>query len=125
MEDVGAFVSRINVVYLYVRDLDRSIAFYRDLLGIPLERDPRNTAWAEARFADGVRFALHETAPEDVRGSGSTRIDLEVADLDRAVERLRSAGVPVGRIVRDFWGAVCELTDPDGYRIDLFEPAKL
>jgi catechol 2,3-dioxygenase-like lactoylglutathione lyase family enzyme len=28
-------VSRLNVVYLYVRDVARSRAFYRDLLGIP------------------------------------------------------------------------------------------
>jgi predicted enzyme related to lactoylglutathione lyase len=29
-------VSRISVVYLYVSDMERSAAFYRDLLGIPL-----------------------------------------------------------------------------------------
>jgi catechol 2,3-dioxygenase-like lactoylglutathione lyase family enzyme len=32
-------VSRISVVYLYVSDMERSAAFYRDLLGIPLEGD--------------------------------------------------------------------------------------
>ena len=52
-------VKRLNVVYLYVRDLDRSLAFYRDVLGIPIERDAHNPDWAEARFPDGMRFALH------------------------------------------------------------------
>jgi len=32
-------VSRLNVVYLYVSEMERSLGFYRDLLGIPLEGD--------------------------------------------------------------------------------------
>src|SRR2546423_14356098 len=52
--DVLPLVSRINVVYLYVREMERSLAFYRDLLGIPLAGDDD---WQEADL--GVRFALH------------------------------------------------------------------
>jgi catechol 2,3-dioxygenase-like lactoylglutathione lyase family enzyme len=49
-------VSRIDVVYLYVRDLDRSIAFYRDVLGIPVEGDD----WGAAcEFADPDGYRLH------------------------------------------------------------------
>ena len=51
-------VSNISVVYLYVRDMERSLAFYRDLLGIPLEGDEH---WSETTFPGGARFALHET----------------------------------------------------------------
>ena len=43
-------VSGISVVYLYVRDLERSLAFYRDLLGIPLEGD-EHSLFREYRFA--------------------------------------------------------------------------
>jgi lactoylglutathione lyase len=111
-------VSRINVVYLYVRDLERSIAFYRDVLGIPLEG---GGGWAEATFADGVRFALHSTTSAAELGSGTIRIDLEVADLDAAAARLREAGVEVGDVEREDWGAACEFADPDGYRLHLFE----
>ena len=116
-------VKRLNVVYLYVRDLDRSIAFYRGVLGIPVERDAHNPDWAEARFSDGVRFALHpwhEGVPEI--SSGSVMIDFEVESLDGAIARLREAGVEPSEPLREFWGSVCSFTDPDGYRIDLFEP---
>jgi len=116
-------VKRLNVVYLYVRDLDRSLAFYRDVLGIPVERDAHNAEWAEATFADGVRFALHpwhESVP--AIGSGSVTIDFEVADLDEAIGRLREAGVETSEPLREFWGSVCSFTDPDGYQIDLFQP---
>ncbi len=116
-------VSGINVVYLYVADLDRSLAFYRDLLGLALDKHPRNPNWAEVVLPNGLRFAL-EAAHEgrQPQPPGSIRIDFEVGDIDAAVERLRDAGVTVGEITRAFWGDACEVFDPDGYRVALFRP---
>ena len=115
-------VTGVNAVFLYVADLDRSISFYRDVLGIPLAPHPHNVDWAEHTFPTGVRFALHRAAtPEAIRGSGSMKLDLEVADLDEAIERCREAGVEPRDVERDFWGSVFTITDPDGYAIDLFQ----
>ena len=116
-------VSRLNVVFLYVRDLERSLAFYRDLLGIPLERDAHDPGWAEATFADGVRFALPAAAQPDAVRAGTVVVDFEVADIDEAVARVRAAGVEMGEVERDSWGCACGLRDPDGYRLHLFQPA--
>jgi glyoxylase I family protein len=116
---VDPLVRRINVVYLYVRDVARSAAFYRDVLGIPLEADAADPDWAEATL-DGVRFALHGAHGTKL-GSGTVRVDFEVADIDAAVDRLRAAGVEVGEIERESWGAACEFVDPDGYRLHLFQ----
>jgi lactoylglutathione lyase len=116
-------VARINVVFFYVRDLERSLGFYRDLLGIPLETDASGD-WAEATFPDGTRFALHaagDGGAADV-GSGTIKVDFEVADIDEASEQLRAEGVDVGEIEREFWGSACEVVDPDGYRIQLYQP---
>jgi lactoylglutathione lyase len=112
-------VSRLNVVYLYVRELERSLVFYRDLLGIPLEGD---ATWAEAQLGS-TRFALH-LAHEDVGdlGSGTVHLDFEVVSIDDAADRLRAAGVEVRETMREVWGAAAEVVDPDGYRIALFEP---
>src|SRR5215217_2098744 len=103
-------VSRLNVVYLYVRELERSLAFYRDLLGIPLEGA---AGWVEAQLGS-TRFALH-LAHEGVGelGSGTVHLDFEVASLDAAIERLRSAGVDVHETMRDAWGAAAQVVDPD------------
>jgi len=114
-------VSRINVVYLYVSDMERSAAFYRDVLGIPLEGD---ADWQEASLG-GVRFALHRTR-EGIGGlsSGTIHVSLEVDDVDAAAERLRAAGVEVGEAMRDDWGSALEVSDPDGYRLYLFQPPR-
>jgi catechol 2,3-dioxygenase-like lactoylglutathione lyase family enzyme len=114
-------VTGISVVYLYVRDLDAALEFFRDQLGVPLESD--ETGWAEAAFG-GTRFALHawhEGAPEP--GSGGVRISFSVDDVDAAAARLRDAGVEVGPVERADYGAHCDVAGPEGYVVSLFAPA--
>ena len=112
-------VRRLNVVYLYVSEIERSVGFYRDLLGIPLEGDDD---WQEASLG-GTRFALHRTH-EGIGepSSGTIHVNLEVADLDAAAERLRAAGVEVEETMREEWGAAAKVVDPDGYELFLFQP---
>jgi lactoylglutathione lyase len=112
-------VSNISVVYLYVRDMERSLVFYRDLLGIPLEGDEY---WAETTFPGGTRFALH-AAHEGVGelSSGTVNVSLEVEDADAATALLREHGADVQEAVRDSWGTAVDVVDPDGYTISLFQ----
>ena len=114
-------VTRVNVVYLYVTDMERSAAFYRDLLGIPLEGDEH---WQEASLG-GTRFALHHTH-EGIGelSAGTIHLNLEVEDIDAAVERLAVAGADVQETMRDDWGAAVRISDPDGYQLYLFQPPR-
>jgi lactoylglutathione lyase len=116
---VEPLVRKLNVVYLYVSDMERSLGFYRDLLGIPLEGDGD---WQEAALGD-ARFALHHSH-EGIGelSSGTIHVNLEVGDVDEAAERLRSAGIAAGEAMRDEWGAALRVTDPDGYELYLFQP---
>ncbi|MDQ3895596.1 MAG: VOC family protein [Actinomycetota bacterium] len=119
--DAKPLVSRINVIYLYVREMGRSLAFYRDLLGIPLEGDHD---WQEAMLG-GTKFALHlshERVGE--ASSGTIHVNFEVGDVDEAVGRLQAAGVAARETMREEYGVAYELVDPDGYRIYLFEPRR-
>jgi catechol 2,3-dioxygenase-like lactoylglutathione lyase family enzyme len=116
---VEPLVRKLNVVYLYVSDMDRSLRFYRDLLGIPLEGDGD---WQEAA-PGGARLALHRSH-EGIGelSSGTVHINLEVADVEAASERVRAAGLAVTEAVRDEWGAAVQVLDPDGYELYLFQP---
>ena len=117
--DAKRLVSGIAVVYLIVRDVERSAAFYRDVLGIPLEGD---SDWVEADLG-GTRFALHHwyEGADEPNGSG-IHVDFRVDDLEEAMERVRAAGYEVREMMRDVWGAACEVVDPDGYRVYLVQP---
>ena len=114
-------VTRVNVVYLYVSDMERSAAFYRDLLGIPLEGDEH---WQEASLG-GTRFALHH-AHEGIGelSAGTIHLNLEVEDIDAAAERLADAGFDVQEAMREDWGAAVRISDPDGYELYLFHPPR-
>jgi catechol 2,3-dioxygenase-like lactoylglutathione lyase family enzyme len=115
-------VAGISVVYLYVRDLDAALGFFRDLLGIPLER--HDDTWAEAALG-GARFALHawhEGAPEP--GSGGVRVSFLVDDVEAEAARLRDAGVEVAEVQHEEYGSHCDLNGPEGYVVSLFAPAR-
>lgn len=109
----------------YVEDLDRSIAFYRDVLGLRFKL--RGAGYAEFDTG-GVRFGLFERAklPELIgRDAGSPGPDGEIVfivrDVDAETRRLREAGVEVltGPIDRPWGHRTVHLADPDGLIVEL------
>ncbi|MBD0329392.1 MAG: VOC family protein [Thermoleophilia bacterium] len=111
-------ITGLRVVYLYVKDIERAQAFYRDVLGLELEGDDD---WVETTLPGDVRFALHrwhEGAAEP--SSGGVNVDFEVEDVDAAAEDLRARGVEIGGIHREPYGSFFSFTDSEGYRLGLF-----
>ena len=114
-----------------VRDLEASLSFYRDILGLEpfgLEEYRRGE-----RILVSLRvtqdFILHLTPdPEFERGptGGYDHLALVVEDAkpDELAKHLREAGVEVERQFESIIGARGEgpalyVRDPDGYRIEL------
>ncbi|GAA4416001.1 VOC family protein [Actinokineospora soli] len=100
------------------RDRERSLAFYRDALGLAVYRE----------FPGGTVFFLGNGHLEiSGRGHGPPDPDLaiwlQVRDLDAAVAELKAAGVPIDKEPKlEPWGLVESwLTDPDGIKIVLVE----
>jgi lactoylglutathione lyase len=117
--------NRIGYVILYVDDVDRSVAFYRDLLGLPFK-------FAQAGYAEfateGTRFALYERArlPELIGraaagGDPAVEILFLVPDVDAEAERLRQAGGEIlsGPVDRAWGHRTLHLLDPDGHVVEL------
>ena len=114
-------VTGLEVVYLYVEDMQRAARFYRDVLGIPLAGDEH---WMEARLGE-TRLALH-LWHEGAEGPGpcAIHVDFRVEDADAAAEQLRAQGIEVREQMREEYGVVYALADPDGNEIFLFGPAR-
>jgi len=143
----------LDHVSVTTADLDASLRFYRDLLGLPLvargESDEEELAvltglpavsieWAELTLSgECVLELLHyvrPVAPALVQlpcDPGTTHIGLSVQDIDALHDRLVDAGVEVvsGPVAlrEDGWKAVRCLyaKDPDGVTIELVERARL
>ncbi len=110
---------------IHPSDLDRTLAFYRDGLGLAVARefgagDGRGVVF----FAGG---GLIEVVGGGVAGGGapspSVGLWLQVRAVDEALVELVARGVPVVRPgVLEPWGLVeAWVDDPDGLRIHLVE----
>ncbi|MDC0199590.1 VOC family protein [Candidatus Nitrosopelagicus sp.] len=118
-------IKRIGNIILEVKDLDASIKFYHEILGMPIKNERRN--WVDLGRESGGVLSLH---PASITTSHSTSskengilIGLTVGDLHSAIDELNSAKVEVFRDIQERQaGKNAVILDPDGYMISLFEP---
>lgn len=117
---------------LLVSDLERSMRFYVDGLGLKVfRRLPPSPGPGAVLVADGKAPPPHilirqaEAAPGEagsvVPGRGLSRIMLAVADSSAVAERLRSAGFQPTPLNP---GKIFFVTDPDGYRYEIIQTAR-
>ena len=103
-------------------DLDRSLRFYRDLLGLAVYREfgPPDHPGTVFFLGQGLLEVSGQTAGPAGR---SVMIWIQVRDVRKEHARLAAAGVPVIREpVTEPWGlAEMWIEDPDGIRIVLVE----
>ena len=80
----------IDAHYYLAKDLDRAIAFYRDVIGLEVAREfPGGTV--EFDLADGNTFGI-SMLPEGMWYPGGG-VMFAVDDMDAAVARLREEGI--------------------------------
>jgi lactoylglutathione lyase len=120
-----------DYVVLIVDDLDRSVRFYADVLGLPLG----HRSGPYAQFATGVtRLSLYERgamastigvdglgpAPREAPGF---ELGFKVADVDAAYAELVEVGAEPVTPPRDrHWGQrTAYVRDPDGHLIELVD----
>ena len=141
-------LQRVTHVGVCVTDLERSVAFYRDLLGfqylseIHVAGEPSDTLLSlkdvDLRAAylerDGFRLELllygspkspRQARPHAMNDLGFTHLSLRVSDLAEVVSQLRAAGVKIVDATRidipAFEAAAVMIEDPDGLRIELVQ----
>jgi len=117
-----------------VDDLDAAIAFYAGQLAFDVQMHP-SPGFAALVSGDlrlllntpggggGAGQAMADGTPP--QPGGWNRIQVEVADLDTTVERMRSDGVAFrSDIITGRGGRQIIAEDPSGNPVELFEPAQ-
>ncbi|MAF12909.1 hypothetical protein CMK11_20860 [Candidatus Poribacteria bacterium] len=109
----------IDYTFLSATDMDRALAFYHDLLGLPLARLILDDTWAEFELANGT---LIVGQGDSFTPPGGGMVALAVDDVAAATQEVKDAG---GKVYWDFEETpVCYLTiieDPDGNRVILHQ----
>ena len=91
--------TKLDYTIIIVSDMQRSVEFYRDKLGIPLKF--QSPEWTE--FVTGpTTIALHIGGPareyqdtgDQSKTAGTCSIGFSVADVDKTYEELKAKGIP-------------------------------
>lgn len=115
-------LSKVGIVMLGVRDLDRSLAFYRNALGLK----ERFTS-PEFAFLDGgaVMIGLRKAPSlKDPVDDLRNELVFEVDDVDAAYRSLSERGVAFRVEPRVVTGDryAADFRDPDGHVLSIFGP---
>ena len=115
-----------NHAMIYVKDVDRGMRFYRDLMGFKLIEDFRYegaSVYARLRAPGGDgTIALHLAGPGVSLASDGVRLYFEIRDLDGFCRKLQQKGFYITQMPRMMpWGwRHAYLNDPDGHEISLY-----
>ena len=117
-------IKKVGNVILAVKDLEKSIQFYNEVIGLPI-KDQRKT-WVDLGTS-GALLSLHPASltAEHVGSSIENGISIGflVGDLKSAIAELKTEGVTIYRdIIEKDVGKNAVILDPDQYLISLFEP---
>tara|TARA_R110002049_G_scaffold9814_17_gene49244 strand:+ start:580 stop:996 length:417 start_codon:yes stop_codon:yes gene_type:complete len=125
---------RLLHTMLRVGDLERSVEFYTQVLGMDLLRRSENPEYeyslAFVGFDGGnpgqaeIELTYNWGQSEYDMGTAYGHIALGVDDIHAACERIRAAGGNITREPGPVKGGktvIAFITDPDGYKIELIE----
>ena len=102
----------LSEIVVYVRDMERAVAFYRDTLGLDVEFESAHWTTLRTGFCTlALHLATEVVAPDPT---------FLVADAAAERERLSTAGVEVSELREPAPGvSVFDLRDADGNRLSI------
>ena len=118
-------IKKVGNVILAVQDIDKSLEFYHEIIGLPIKNQRRS--WVDLGTS-GALLSLHPASltAEHIGSSieNGITIGFLVGDVESAVAELKQKGVRIHRDItnRDA-GKNAIVLDPDDYLVSLFEPS--
>jgi predicted enzyme related to lactoylglutathione lyase len=114
----------IGGVFFKARDPQALAAWYREHLGVPVEA---GQTYGALKSAAAGEQTIWSAFPADTAyfGPGSARfmVNYRVRSLDAMLAQLRAAGVQVDERIEEYdYGRFGWATDPEGNRLELWEP---
>ena len=119
-------VNGIGGVFFKARDPKKLATWYRDHLGIQSKGGYADFVWREKDKPDRVGRTVWALFPTNTSYFGSSAapmmINYRVANLEQLLAQLRSKGVAIEKVQEQDYGRFAWITDPEGNRVELWEP---
>ncbi|MDP2496399.1 MAG: VOC family protein [Candidatus Palauibacterales bacterium] len=122
-------VTGIGGIFIRSEDPRKLADWYRERLGVPVnESGYCDFEWRSAKEPERIGRTVWSVFPADTEYFGDERspfmVNYRVDDLDGLLESLQESGANVDDRLEEFdYGRFAWLTDPEGKRIELWEPA--
>ncbi len=108
---------KFGLVMVVVSDMARSVAFYRDVLGLKLLHE---SPYFSRFDVGGVGLGLHpESQTLRVNAHGGVSFGFYTDDIEGTLAALTARGAQVVTKTREEFGILAKIGDPDGYRIQI------
>jgi catechol 2,3-dioxygenase-like lactoylglutathione lyase family enzyme len=123
MSQADIKLSKVGVIMLGVRDLKKSVAFYRDVLGLTASGMIESFAFFSA---GGVTLALRQVEGLGEEGDERrTEVVFAVDDVQAAHQSLKARGVKFRVEPRPVTGDqyAADFRDPDNHVLSIFGPS--
>ncbi len=113
-------ILRIYAVWVYVSDLQRSVDFYSNCIG--LSEKYREGDWIEFDLGTTSFAILKRPEEKGAVTPSKTRMMLETKDIVAFYRNLLAKGVKcIGEIREETYGFLLTIEDPDGHWLELFQ----
>jgi len=126
MNDNTEKVTEIGGIFFRVHDPAKMSAWYQEHLGICAEDGHADFVWREHDQPDEIGRTVWSVFSADTDYFGPSRpafmINYRVSNLERMLAQLRHQGVTVEKVEDYDYGRFAWITDPEGNRIELWEP---
>jgi catechol 2,3-dioxygenase-like lactoylglutathione lyase family enzyme len=124
--EAAGHITGVGGVFFKAKDPKALAAWYRDMLGLPLQ------SWGGAALPyDAPQHppaliwnAFPATTSYFAPSIGDFMINYAVDDMDAFLARLREKGVTILKRVDDANGRFAWILDPEGNKIELWEPKR-
>lgn len=112
--------NRVGAVILLVSNMEKSVKFYRDILGLPIKTKSKD--WTEF-FNNDTVMALHPAKKKsNIKTDSGMLVGFEVGDLEATVKKLKEKKVKFFKKPKEEpFGKHAIVQDPDGHLISIAE----
>lgn len=108
--------TKLSYVIEFVADMDRTVKFYRDVVGLPLKF--QSPGWSE--FATGeTSLGLHPASEKNP--AGKLEMGFNVPDIQKFHGEMRAKGVMFSMPPKkqDFGGTLAQFVDSEGAHVSV------